>query len=582
MKRIVNNLLVILLMFSSVIVSCTDDDSDDFAAQVKEMVEIEGIEDEEGNGDGTGLDLSPGIHKDTITVENVENTERIFKYYFPKSLDLSKPISLLFKFHGSTDSNPIDGVSESHYLNKLANKENIIVVFPLGLIQPGTTTYNWTAEENVLFFDAMVEYFKSNKPAIDPNRIYSCGQSSGAIFSYVLAMERSEVVAAIAPVSGQYKIMDDDFVKPARVVPIRAFNGTNDGIVNYGAAKENISIWAEKVGGYWQEPTGGSTDLIDDYTIDVQYWSKGSNDIQFYGVRGEGHGVNWVKVLPSMWEFLESHTLDGNGSSYMALSEEPVKARFGATRAVKYKVSENTTYLVKSIPTGWAVNIETDSIKFTAPAEDAGDVKGDVIITLTNADGDYDKVIDVEAMETDGYQIGDYVVSADRYRDPWGIVYWVDEYDRYKAKIVSCKGSDTGIPWCDHDTGEEIGATSVTDGQANSDIIRAVYGSLGKSGCAAEYVFQYQWRAGFYLPSINDLAEVLKPEVVEKVNETLDARGYSSISTTALFWSSTESKRGDDGLNIICRSVDGGEDVITSYKNEDVRTRGIKKLGNWD
>ncbi|WP_439183869.1 alpha/beta hydrolase family esterase [Carboxylicivirga taeanensis] len=580
MKKI-KNLLYILLVCSLFAVSCSDDESNGFAAQLKEIVEVEEIEKEQGSGNETGLDLSPGIHKDTITLENVTYPERIFKYYFPKSLDLTKPISLLFRFHGSTESNPIDGISESHYMNQLANKENIIVVFPLGSIQEGTNTINWTADENVLFFDAMVEYFKSKKPAIDPNRIYACGQSSGAIFSYRLAMERSEVVAAIAPVAGQYAIRGEDFVQPSRVVPIRAFNGMLDDIVLYSAVENNIAVWAEQVGGYWQEATGVKTEIIDDYMVDVTFWANGSNDIQLYGIKGEGHGVNWSKVMPYMWEFLEAHTLDGSSSSYITLAETPVRVMFGTTRVVEYKLSPNTSMALKSYPQGWLVSMEPGLIQFTAPAQGVGETSGDVVLTLTNADGTADKIISVEGKETDGYNIGDFIVSNDRWRDPWGVVYWVDKYDRYKAKIISAAGNDAGTPWADRDTGEEIGATSVSDGQANSDIIRSVY-NLDASQCAAEKCYSYQYRAGFYLPAINELAEALQPEVVEKVNLTLEARGYIPISTSALYWSSTESRRGEDGLNVICRSVDGGKDVITGYNNTEVRTRGIKKLGNWD
>ncbi len=577
--KIINYLPAILLILFSFSISCSDDESSDFVAQKKEVVNIENVEDEEDHENETGLDLSPGIHKDTITIENADHSQRVFKYYFPKSLDLNQPISLLFRFHGSTESNPIDGINESHYMNQLANKENIITVFPLGLIQEGTNTINWTADENLLFFDAMLKYFKEKKPTIDSNRIYACGQSSGAIFSYRLAMERSHVVAAIAPVAGQYAIGQNHFVKPSRVVPIRAFNGMLDDIVMYDATRNNMGVWAEQVGGYWQKPTGIKAETIDDYSIEVEFWANGSTNIQLYGIKGEGHGVDWVKIMPHMWEFLEAHTLDGEATSYMSLSEFPIKVMFGTSRNVAYKLSDNTICTLKSKPAGWVVSINENQIQFTAPAENQGEASGSVVISLSNTDGTSNKSIFVEGKENDGYAVGDIYVN--KWKEKEGIVFWVDENDRYKAKMVSILGLDTGIPWADHDTGEEIGATSVHNGQSNSDIIRSVYG-LSKTKCAAEFVYQYNYRAGFYLPAIDELAELLQSSVVEKLNERIEENGLQPISTTDLYWSSTESRRGEDGLHVICRSVEGGKDVIANYHHTGVRTRGIKKLGNWD
>ena len=92
----------------------------------------------------------------------------------------------------------------------------------------------------------MVAYFKIiHLPDVD--RIYTCSHSSGAIFSFALALNRSDVFAAAVPVSGQMAlhlilILQGWF-------PNRAFNGKDDATVVYSAALNNINIWANK--GRW-------------------------------------------------------------------------------------------------------------------------------------------------------------------------------------------------------------------------------------------------------------------------------------------------------------------------------------------
>lgn len=116
----------------------------------------------------------------------------------PVSTDASKPISLLFEFHGSYEfeageevPNPISGISETHVLNQKAIKENYIICYPAGwpeFQQDSSGAVNWAGENytrSLPFIDAMLKYFtQDNEPQVDPNRIYSTGQSSGAILSF--------------------------------------------------------------------------------------------------------------------------------------------------------------------------------------------------------------------------------------------------------------------------------------------------------------------------------------------------------------------------------------------------------------
>ena len=604
MKKIIYKLLIISILSSITCISCImDDESDALGFQAKENVNIEEITPEDTSDDDSYSDLKPGLHKDSIIFENAKDKIRIFKYYFPKSLDISKPISLIFRFHGSTSTNPINDISESHIMNKLANSENIIMVFPLGTIQDGTSTYNWNSDENLDFFDAMIEYFKASKnPIIDTDRIYACGQSSGAIFSYHLAMKRSEILAAIVPISGQYKIVDEDFEKPTRTVAIRGINGIDDDIVNYPSSVNNISIWAERVGEYTQLPTSENVIEIEDnyntvnkieYVAEVKYWKGGSNDIEFFGIRNEGHGVNWGVMLPYLWDFMKSHTLNDGTGAYILLPSQTVRMKFGTTKSINYSISINTNFAVKSYPKGWDVVIEEDLVKITAPEQGIGEASGDIIFSLTKDGIESEKILSVEGKETDGYSVGQFIESNDNYKDKLGIVYWVDPDNKYKAKVFTCNYGNNGMytyyktgdgvfKWIDKDTGLDIGCTSVSNGKSNTNKILEAYPSQLYYAHAAKHCSKY--RPGFeaYLPSINELAELLDKELVNKLNPILIANKLDPIATDKLYWSSTEVKVEGRDVQVFCRSVEGDKDVIANYDETDIHTRGIMKVGDWE
>ena len=260
-----------------------------------------------------GKESKIGINRDTI---KVNNQDRNFKFYVPKNL--FDDASLLFRFHGSyrisSDPNkplpdPVNGIRNDHVLNRIADTENIVVVFPVGSL--GGTSIGWTNKEAELkFFDEMLEYFRLHDPNIDFNKVYVCGHSSGAIFSFALAGYRTDKIAAAVSVSGQYRLVNgvnDSFVSDNVSIPFRAYNGTIDESVRYQSAYNNLNIWSEL------ENKGDSanrviTNLsIANYDILKTEWKGGLSDLELYSLQGVGHGISWNTIGDSMWEFMKSH-----------------------------------------------------------------------------------------------------------------------------------------------------------------------------------------------------------------------------------------------------------------------------------
>ena len=259
MRKYLFLLIVLFLAFFS----CVDDNSS-YETQEKEKVDVEGVTpgggEEEPPVDG---ELTPGVHLVKLNVMQPDGqvVERRFKYFMPSTLVTSKPISLIFEFHGSygfekdeLPSDPISGITKTNALCQLASRENCIVCFPAGEVvvnSDGGGAVNWQNSENHLpFVDAMLDFFKSSSPSVDPKRIYSTGQSSGAIFSFVLAFYRSGDFAAITPRAGQMNINNQTDL-PSRAVPIRVFAGEIDETVIHSAVLQNMEQWAIRIGGYF-------------------------------------------------------------------------------------------------------------------------------------------------------------------------------------------------------------------------------------------------------------------------------------------------------------------------------------------
>ncbi len=124
-----------------------------------------------------------------------------------------------------------------------------IVVYPQGLntpshVDPQGNKPGWQVEKNqsdgvgnrdLDFFDAMVATMRQ-KYTVDDDRIYATGFSNGAIFSYLLWAERSNVIAAIGEVAG--RLYDSEHLTQPR--PVLAIAGVMDTTDPYAYQLQSI------------------------------------------------------------------------------------------------------------------------------------------------------------------------------------------------------------------------------------------------------------------------------------------------------------------------------------------------------
>ena len=183
---------------------------------------------------------------------NHENVTRIYWVDYPD--DVTTPVPLVISMHGRFQS-LLSHITYSQMSN-FANPQNIAVVYPQGINSTGGLTWNvgvwWDNSEfdDVGYLNAVIDSVISNF-AIDSNRVYACGMSTGGFMTYELACELSDRIVAFGSVAGNFRMNTDQDCTNEREIPIMHIHGTSDTIVNYYPPTIDSSMTALEAMEWW-------------------------------------------------------------------------------------------------------------------------------------------------------------------------------------------------------------------------------------------------------------------------------------------------------------------------------------------
>jgi len=269
--------------------------------------------------------------------------QRGYLLYVPSSYDPAWSMPLVISLHGFS-SNPAGQKYLSRW-EKLAEKENFIVVYPQGTSSP----LRWNASGDVgtgqVDDAAFIRDLLANLRQllnIDQSRIYVNGMSNGGAMTARLACEMANVFAAAGIVSGP-PVNIPGGCHPTRPVPLIAFYGTADPLVKYNGGKADSSLitrlirlpthraalppvkpwieaWAQRNGCHLTPqilPGRGDTSGVR-YTGCQQ-----EAEVVFYTIDGGGH--TWpggspifvgktshsIDATSEMWGFFKTHAMTG-------------------------------------------------------------------------------------------------------------------------------------------------------------------------------------------------------------------------------------------------------------------------------
>jgi polyhydroxybutyrate depolymerase len=187
------------------------------------------------------LDQAIGTFSRSI---EVDGETREYLIYIPNSYDTIKSVPLLLNFHGF-------GGSANEFMNdadmrSLAASYSFILVYPQGSSLDGFSHWNAcpiggdnkSDADDFGFVEAIINKV-SSQYNIDVERIYSAGYSNGGMMAYGLANYRSDLIAAVASVSGA---MLDCIGSTSHPMPVVHLHGTSDGVLPYNGSNDWNSV----------------------------------------------------------------------------------------------------------------------------------------------------------------------------------------------------------------------------------------------------------------------------------------------------------------------------------------------------
>jgi len=269
----------------------------------------------------------------TITKNFMHNgVNRSFIVYIPEIYDKTNPAPLLLNFHGYT----MTALTQMNYCDfrPIADTAGFILLVPQGTLLNGSTHWNvggWTigsTADDIGFTNAMIDTIAANYN-IDLTKVYSTGFSNGGFFSFELACQLGDRIAAIGSVSGSMTPETYNNCNATRRVPILQIHGTNDNTVPYKGASWTRPV--DTVLTYWinHNQTNTSPTILDlpnlnttDGSTVKKYTYSGDDSctsVVHYQIINGGH--TWpgtpgtstnrdINASSVIWNFLSQYSLN--------------------------------------------------------------------------------------------------------------------------------------------------------------------------------------------------------------------------------------------------------------------------------
>jgi polyhydroxybutyrate depolymerase len=268
-----------------------------------------------------------GCRKSSLDMETIrhDGEDREYFLHVPDTEPDESGMPLLFNFHGFA------GTAESQLewsdFRSLANEHGFLLVYPQGTEMNGVSHWNSalpgpsnkSTADDFGFIEAIITRL-SNQHSVDAGRIYATGYSNGGFMSYSLACYKSDVFAAIAPVSSTMLNEFDGDCAPTRPVPVISANGTRDDTVPYNGGQEGYQA-IDDVVDYWVNHNNITTQPeVTDVSSRIRHrlYTGGDNGVavsQYRVERGEhvwfSEGFGGGSLAAVVWDFMSAYDLDG-------------------------------------------------------------------------------------------------------------------------------------------------------------------------------------------------------------------------------------------------------------------------------
>ena len=253
-----------------------------------------------------------------------DGVNREYVLYIPNSYDGTSSVPVLFNFHGFGDN-------ASDYMNNadmraVSESDTFILVYPQGSCLDGSSHWNpcptggdnKSTADDLGFVESTISEI-SSQYNVDMERIYAAGYSNGGMMAYGLANYKSDLIAAVASVSGA---MLDCIGSTSNPMPVVHLHGTSDGVLPYNGSSDWSS--AQSTLDHWinfnntiTTPTA-SSDNSGGMTIEHFVYDQGDSlvSVEHYKYIGGDHvwfsatfqGQNTSQLV---WNFVSRYDING-------------------------------------------------------------------------------------------------------------------------------------------------------------------------------------------------------------------------------------------------------------------------------
>ena len=249
-----------------------------------------------------------------------DGINREYVLYIPNSYDGTSAVPLMLNFHGF-------GGSASDYMNyadmrSVAESDTFILVYPQGSCSDGSSHWNpcpvggdnKSTADDVGFVESMINEI-SSQYNVDMERIYAAGYSNGGMMAYGLAHYKSDLIAAVASVSG---VMLDCTGPTSHPMPVVHLHGTSDGVLPYNggdgwnSTQSTLEHWIN-FNNTVLTPTVISDNNIEHYVYDqgdslvsVEHYKYIGGDHVWFSATFQGQNTSEL-----IWNFVSRYDING-------------------------------------------------------------------------------------------------------------------------------------------------------------------------------------------------------------------------------------------------------------------------------
>lgn len=253
-----------------------------------------------------------------------DDIDREYYLYIPNSYDVTTAVPIVFNFHGYGGS--VEEFMDYGDLRSVAETNTFILVYPQGSCLEGSSHWNAcpngpdnkSEADDFGFVEAMINQI-SSEYNIDHDRIYAGGYSNGGMMAYGLAHYKSDLIAAVASVSG---VMLDCTSTPSHPIPVVHLHGTFDGVLPYDGNSDWNSV--QSTLDYWinfnNTTTTPMVNIENSGGISIEHYSYGQGEnsvsVEHYKYIGGEHlwfneTYQGQSTSELIWNFMSRYDLNG-------------------------------------------------------------------------------------------------------------------------------------------------------------------------------------------------------------------------------------------------------------------------------